>query len=72
MPRKPSRMDERVALDMDPEDAIRALLAVDPAGLCDQCSHPTRLHRVTKHGRLEGVTCQVDDCDCHYERKRTD
>lgn len=64
-------MDERFAIEGDPEDALRALLGVDPEGNCEHCGHPMTTHRVTPHGRKEALTCQVERCECHFDRRRS-
>jgi hypothetical protein len=68
-PKPDPKRDEPVKIDLDPEAAFRALLAVDPssdAAVCE-CGHPFSVHARTPHGKLTGVMCEAEACQCHFQ-----
>ena len=58
----PAERDERVAIPLDPEDAVRGLLAVDPDG-CPVCGTPVTVTGAhgTGLGDHESGLCSGDE-----------
>lgn len=63
-------MDERFAIEGEPEEVLSALLGVDPEGNCEHCGHPMTAHQATFKLRREGRACQVDGCGCEFRLPR--